>query len=309
VGSRPQVRLCRSRVNNGSQRHALIVVNPSLPRTGPDFGRRLLELAGTLGWEVMVLETKAGLNVESIGAALARRDFQLVLAAGGDGTVAEVMAAAHQRGLPMGIVPRGTANIVARELNLPAGWRSALRRALDRFPSTRPVDLVRVNDGYSALAAGIGFDATVMRFTPQALKYWLGRAAYLLAGAWWLPRAPLFECTIRADGEESVLTAVVVLIVNAGMLGAAPFRFGPNIAIDDGWLDVCVYRPKGIRQRASVLWSIVRQQPDGTSMLQRKARSVEIKAPDVQWHEVDGDVYRGNVLKAEIIPGGVNVVA
>jgi diacylglycerol kinase family enzyme len=296
-------------VNNGTRRRALIVVNPSLPRTGSDFGRRLLDLAGKLGWEAMVLETKAGLNVESIGAALARRDFQLVLAAGGDGTVAEVMAAAHQRGLPMGIVPRGTANIVARELKLPAGWRAALRRALERFPSTRPVDLVRVNDGYSALAAGIGFDATVMRFTPPVLKYWLGRAAYLLAGAWWLPRAPLFECTIRADGEETVLTAVVVLIVNAGMLGAAPFRFGPNIAIDDGWLDVCVYRPKGIRERASVLWSIVRQQPDGTSMLQRKARSVEIKAPDVQWHEVDGDVYRGNVLKAEIVPGGVNVVA
>ncbi len=296
-------------MNNGSQRRVLIVVNPSLPRTGSDFGRRLLDLAGKLGWDAMVLETKAGLNVESIGAALARRDFQLVLAAGGDGTVAEVMAAAHQRGLPMGIVPRGTANIVARELKLPAGWRAALRRALERFPSTRAVDLVRVNDGYSALAAGIGFDATVMRFTPPVLKYWLGRAAYLLAGAWWLPRAPLFECTIRADGEESVLTAVVVLIVNAGMLGAAPFRFGPNIAIDDGWLDICVYRPRGIRERASVLWSIIRQQPDGTSMLQRKARSVEIKAPDVQWHEVDGDVYRGNVLKAEIVPGGVNVVA
>src|SRR5206468_8338088 len=107
----------------------------------------------------MVLETAAGLNVETIGAALARRDFQLVLAAGGDGTVAEVMAAAHQRRLPIGIVPRGTANIVARELKLPASWRPALRRALEHYPGTRAVDLVRVNDGYSALAAGIGFDA------------------------------------------------------------------------------------------------------------------------------------------------------
>ena len=44
------------------------------------------------------------------------------------------------------------------------------------------------------------------------------------------------------------------------------------------------------------------------SMLQRKVRSVDIKAPDVQWHEVDGDVYRGNVLRAEIVPGAVTVV-
>jgi diacylglycerol kinase (ATP) len=290
------------------RRRALFVVNPALQRTGKDFGRRLLDLAGELGWEAMVLETKSGLNVEAIGAALARRDFHLVLAAGGDGTVAEVMAAAHQRGLPMGIVPLGTANIVARELRLPAGWRRATRRALERFPATRAVDLARVNDGYMALAAGIGFDATVMRHTPPVLKYWFGRAAYFVAGAWWLPRAPLFECTIRTDTEELRLTAVVVLVVNAGMLGAAPFRFGPNIAIDDGWLDVCVYRPRTALDRAGVLWRIFRQRADGDSMLQRKARSVEIIAPDVLWNEVDGEVYRGNVLRAQIVAGGVNIV-
>jgi diacylglycerol kinase (ATP) len=296
-------------LSGAERRRALFVVNPALIGTGSDFGGRLIELAEQLGWDGMVLETSAGLNVEAIGAALSRREFQLVLAAGGDGTVAEVMAAAHQQNVPMGIVPRGTANIVARELGLPAGWRKATRRALERFPATRPVDLMRVNDGYSALASGIGFDATVMRYTPRALKYWLGRAAYLAAGAWWLPQAPLFECTIRADGEAIEMTAVVVLVVNAGMLGAAPFRFGPNIAIDDGLLDIVVYRPRTLGDRAGVLWRIVRQRSDGSSMLQRKARSVEIKAPDVQWYEVDGEVHRGNVLRAEIVPGGVRVVA
>lgn len=296
-------------MSQGDRRRALFVVNPALPRTGSQFGRSLLELAGKLGWEATVLETSPGLNVEAIGAALARSDFQLVLAAGGDGTVAEVMAAAHQRGLPMGIVPRGTANIVARELKLPAAWRPALRRALEEYPATRAVDLLRVNDGYCALAAGIGFDAMVMRSTPRALKYWLGRAAYVVMGAWWLPRAQLFDCVIRADGEEVTVHAVVVLLVNAGMLGAAPFRFGPQIAIDDGWIDICVYRPRSAGDRLGVLWSLVRQRPDGQRIMQRKARSVEIKAPDVQWHEVDGEVYRGNVLRAEIIPGGVRVVA
>src|SRR2546425_297171 len=133
-------------------------------------------------------------------------------------------------------------------------------------------------------------------------------AADFLAGAWWLPRAPLFECPIRTDGEETRITAVVVLVVNAGMLGAAPFRFGPNIAIDDGWLDVCIYRPRPALDRASLLWSIFRRRADGERMVQRKARSVEIKAPDVQWHEVDGEVFRGNVLRAEIVAGGVSVV-
>ncbi len=285
-----------------------MVVNPALPRTGPKFGARLVKYAATLGWEATVLETKAGLNVEAIGGALARGAFDLILAAGGDGTVAEVMAAAHLRELPIGIVPRGTGNIVARELKLPATWRGALRRVLQHYPKSRPVDLVRVNDTYSALAAGIGFDATVMRYTPAKLKYWLGRSAYLMAGAWWLPRTPLFTCTIKADGEDSQVDAVAVLVVNAGMLGASAFRFGPDIALDDGWLDICIYRPKTVIERMSVLWSLMRQRPNGLSVMQRKAKSVEIKAPDVTWHEVDGDVYRGNVLKADIVPGAVSVV-
>jgi diacylglycerol kinase (ATP) len=307
LGARP-VDKHQARALSVNRRRALFVVNPSLPRTGPTFGRRLLEVAGKLGWEATVFETSPGLNVEPIGAALSRQPFDIVLAAGGDGTVAEVMAAAHTRGLPIGIVPRGTANIVARELSLPAAWRPALQRALERYPATRPVDLVRVNDGYSALAAGIGFDAMVMRSTPRALKYWLGRAAYLLAGAWWLPRAHLFDCIIRADGEEIEANAMAVLVVNAGMLGAAPFRFGPGIEIDDGWLDLCVYRPRSVADRAGVIWSLLRQRPDGDRIYQRKARVVEVKAPDAQWHEIDGDVHRGNVLRAEIIPGGVRVV-
>ncbi|HYM51201.1 MAG TPA: diacylglycerol kinase family protein [Candidatus Limnocylindrales bacterium] len=290
---------------------ALFVVNPVLPRTGATFGDRLLRHARALGWDGEVLLTRAGHNVEAVGAALSGKRFGMVVAAGGDGTVAEVMAAAYQQGIPVGIVPRGTANIVARELGLPATWRGALKRILARFPAGRAIDLARVNDGYAALAAGIGFDATVMRHTPAALKYWIGRAGYLVAGAWWLPREPLFDCTIRADGEEMTLDAVAVLVVNAGMLGAAPFRFGPGIAIDDGWLDLCVYRPHTPLERAQVLWTIVtqQQQPNGGQvMLQRKVRTVEVKAPDRQWHEVDGDVHRGNVLRAEVIPKGVHIV-
>ena len=284
------------------------MVNPALSTTGQKFGARLIKYANTLGWDATVLETRPGLNVEAIGAALARGSFDVAIAAGGDGTVAEVMAAAHLRDLPIGIVPRGTGNIVARELKLPSGWRGATRRVLQNYPNSRPVDLVRVNDTYSALAAGIGFDATVMRYTPTRLKAYLGRAAYLIAGAMWLPRTPHFNCTIRADGEESTVNAVAVLVVNAGMLGASAFRFGPDIALDDGLLDICVYRPRNVREGMSLLWALLRQRPNGVSVMQRKAKSVEIKAPDVQWHEVDGDVYRGNVLKAEIVPGAVNVV-
>jgi len=281
-----------------------LIHNPTAGRQSAGEAARLCGLLAERGHKVRYRSAK-----DSHWKRALKKPADLVVVAGGDGTVAEVMAAAHQGGLPMGIVPLGTANIVARELKLPAAWRAATRRALERFPHTRAVDLVRVNDGYSALAAGIGFDATVMRYTPAGLKYWLGRAAYFLAGAWWLPRAPMFDCTIRADGEELRMTAVVVLVVNAGMLGAAPFRFGPDIAIDDGWLDICVYRPRNGRELAGVLWSLIRQRPNGVSVLQRKARSVEVKAPDVQWHEVDGDVHRGNVLRAQIVPGGVQVVS
>jgi len=256
------------------------------------------------------METRAAPNVDAIGSVLTRDEFQMVIAAGGDGTVAEVMAAARGRSLPVGIVPRGTANIVARELALPELWRKAARFALERFPQCRRVDLARVNDRYSVLASGMGFDVTVMRQTPRLLKYWLGRMAYLLAGAWWLPRAPLFDCTIRADGVEWSVEAVEVLVANAGMLGAAPFRFGPGIALDDGWLDLCVYSPRTLLDRLTVLGSIVTgRQNHCPDISFRKVRSVEIVAPDLLWYEVDGETHRGNVLRVEILPGGISIVA
>jgi diacylglycerol kinase (ATP) len=257
---------------------------------------------------VETLITQPGSNVEIIGARLGRSRFDLVIAAGGDGTVAEVMAAGHRAGVPIAIVPRGTANIVARELRLPTGWRHALRHALSPRPRTRKIDLARVNSGYSALASGIGFDAMVMRSTPRPLKYWLGRAAYILAGAWWLPRVPLFDCRIVADGEEITTEAVVVIVANAGMLVGGPFRFAPGIALDDGWLDLCVYQPRSAAERLRVIWSLLTQRMDGAMLLHKKVRSVEITAPDVMWHEVDGDVYQGNALKVDVVAGGVEVL-
>lgn len=284
------------------------MVNPALTRTGPSFGGQLRQVAKAHGWEAAVLETQEGSNVEAIGAALARDDFAMVIAAGGDGTVAEVMAAAHGRPVVVGIVPRGTANIVARELGLPASWRKGLRRIFRRYPHVRPVDLAHVNDGYCVLAAGMGFDAQVMRRTPRGLKFWLGRVAYLFVGAWLMPGAQPFHCTIRADGEEFTVEATQVLVANAGMLGGGPFRFAPGIAIDDGWLDLCVYRSTSLTGRARALWNIVTGRSDPAGVLQRKVHSVEIKAADQFWHEVDGEVRRGNVVRAEIVPGGINVV-
>lgn len=265
-------------------------------------------MARAMGWEAAILETSEGSNVEAIGAALARDSFSMVIAAGGDGTVAEVMAAAHGRPIVVGIVPRGTANIVARELGLPAGWRAGLRRIFRRFPHARPVDLARVNDGYSVLAAGMGFDAMVMQRTPRGLKFWLGRLAYLFVGAWMVPVVTPFMCVIRADGEEFAIEATQVLVANAGMLGGGPFRFAPGIAIDDGWLDLCVFRSKSLAGRARVVWGIFSGRADPEEVLQRKVRAVEIKALDQFWHEVDGEIKRGNVVRAEIVPGGINVV-
>jgi diacylglycerol kinase family enzyme len=98
----------------------------------------------------------------------------------------------------------------------------------------------------------------------------------------------------------------MVLVANAGMLGGGPFRFAPGIAIDDGWLDLIIYRPASIAGRWRVLWGIVSGRP--AEITQRKVHAVEIKATDQFWHQVDGEVKRGNVVRAEIIPGGINVV-
>ena len=211
------------------------------------------ELAGK-GWDIaLYLKTEA----EETGGQQALRAIAQkathIIVIGGDGTVRSVLEAIAKTdaSVTVGIVPIGTGNVLARNLNLPLNdMQAQIHRAL--FGNSHPIDMglarIVMADGkrvekYFAVMAGIGLDAKIMLHTDAARKRRLGWVAYVEGG---LKTLPIRYETLRVkvdNREERVLKVVTLLIGNVGWL---PGRLSmmPDAALDDGQLDVAAIGPR-----------------------------------------------------------------
>jgi len=284
----------------------VFVVNRALVRDPRGFGRRCLAAARNFGWEPVLAETSPG---ES-GLGLARRAVAdgagLVFAAGGDGTVRACAQALAGTGVPLAIVPLGTANLTARALDIPARAGPAIEVGF-RGRDHR-IDLASA-DGIAFVAmAGIGLDAAVVGAAHAAEKRRLGWVAYAVSGVAHLSLPPR-EFTVRLDGGEPLVRrARCVVVGNAGLLPGG-FWLLPEARCDDGWLDVGILAPTGVLGWPRVAGLVVTRSRRADGQLERfRARGVEISTAMDLPRQVDGEVIApGRSLTVSVRPGVLTV--
>jgi len=244
------------------------------------------------------------------GAEAARRaalsGADLVVAAGGDGTVRCCAEGMADTGVPMAIVPMGTANLLARTLGIPSHPHAALDLALPpdgtaRAYKDRWIDLA-IADGIPFTAmAGMGLDAAVVAATH--MKHQLGWMAYAMSGAAHLTLPPA-TFTIRLDdGEPFTRVARCVVAGNSGLLPGG-FSLLPAARLDDGLLDVGILAPAGPLGWARLATRILVHSHYEDRQLERfRARRVEITADRPLPREVDGEViFSGTSLTMALRP-------
>ncbi|WP_448808318.1 diacylglycerol/lipid kinase family protein [Agromyces bauzanensis] len=184
-------------------------------------------------------------------AAIAAR-VDLVIAAGGDGTVRSVAAALRESGMPLGLVPLGTGNLFARNLGIPVNDPfdavvlafSGLDRAVDVLVAdlTRPDGTLETH--VSLVMSGIGIDATMIANTNPELKKRVGWLAYVDAGLRAIPASKPFRVVHRMDGGRPHRSRVSsMLIANLGYL-PGNLELIPDAELDDGNLDVVRLQPR-----------------------------------------------------------------
>jgi YegS/Rv2252/BmrU family lipid kinase len=184
------------------------------------------------------------------------RGFAMVVAAGGDGTVSGVADGLVGSDVPLGILPLGTANVLARELGIPVDLESACALLAGEHGVAR-VDAMRVGEHSYFTQVGVGIDAIMIRDTPTEKKKRFGRLAYIWSALRCLLGFEPKRFRLTVDGAETRRRASQVLVANSGILGQPPLRWGPDIAPDDGRLDVCVVRARTAFDYVSLAWHVL----------------------------------------------------
>ncbi|MDR2849005.1 MAG: diacylglycerol kinase family lipid kinase [Verrucomicrobiota bacterium] len=186
-----------------------------------------------------ICEIQPGAPIPEIVGKRLAEGFDCVAAVGGDGTVSSVAHALVGSPLPLGIVPAGTGNLVARELGIPLDIRDAV--ALIAGPHRLRLSDALVIDGRTYLLnAGVGVNAEVIDQTSRLGKSLFGRTAYVGTAVWKVLQAKPQRLEIVIDGETRTYDATDVLISNCGTLARVLHPNCPDIRMDDGHVDVCI---------------------------------------------------------------------
>ncbi len=288
---------------------SLLIVNPAAGQGRPQEALEALQasLAPVLGGVVV---TQGRGDAERAARTAASDGYHAVLAAGGDGTVNEVVNGLLAAGgaLPLGLVPLGTQNVLASELGLPADPDATL--ALLRNGRTRRIDVGLAGGRHFVLMAGFGFDAQVVGEVLHPVKALLGPAAYAFAAAGTLAKYRSTHIRLRLDGEEVRSEAFLVVVANAASYAYRQIKLAPFAALDDGWLDVCVFeRARGDRVGfASQMMAVLarRHLRDPRVRYYRGKHLVLDSEPPIQG-QLDGDTFGGTPIEISLLPSALPV--
>jgi YegS/Rv2252/BmrU family lipid kinase len=183
--------------------------------------------------------TSAPGDARALAAWAVEKGFRTVVAAGGDGTINEVVNGLAGSDVTLGVLPVGTMNVFAAELGLPGELRAAWQ--VIRHGTTRTIDLARANEQYFVQLAGVGFDAQALLETSLESKRNLGPLSYLISAAQIASRVPP-RLIVEAEGRER--EGSFVLVGNGRYYGTR-LAFFKDAKVDDGKLDVLIFKNLG----------------------------------------------------------------
>jgi len=292
-------------------RKATLISNP---KTGRYKSRRLpiehiASLLRSRGVEVDLRPTTRAHEATEIAARVARNGSSDVFVAGGDGTINEVIQGLAGTKARLGIIPRGTANVLARELGLPLDEQEAVTIAARG--NSRRIHLGLATDErnnvsrHFALMAGIGLDASIVRHVRPRLKKRIGKGAFWISGlshlASWSPHPFVLEI----DGREYTATFAAI--------GKAP-RYGGDLAItpgarlDEPEFEVCIIETSNRFRYLRLLSQAMRAGMPRDNPAVRFVKTDRVVARGDAPVQIDGELIGTLPMRFEIAPHSLEVI-
>lgn len=254
-------------------RKFLIIHNPVSGSRNKSRFTKVIQLLEKTGCQFTVKSTEyAGHGTELVRHALdSREDWSAIVGAGGDGTIAELANAMHDTQIPLGIIPMGTANVLAREV----GIGVKLEKVVSTLATAAPVGIYpgRIGDRRFLLMASAGFDSLAVSELRGKEKKKFGAFAYVLAAARASKQFKTLDLSIKVDGE--VLRGASIIVSRSRLFGGA-FVAAPKADLRNADLHILILRDKGI-------WAVIKY---GIALLRNRIATL----PSVHYIQTSGPV-------------------
>ena len=218
--------------------NTVVILNPAARSERANRWRARVE---SLAEGCTVCTTTAPGEAEILARHAVQEGFEKIIAAGGDGTIHEVVNGLANSTATLGLLPIGTVNVFAMELGLPSN-NLDLCWDIIQGDHTRLVDLPSANEKYFVQLAGVGLDAQVVKETSASLKRNFGPLSYLISAAQIASRRPP---RLFIESEDTSVEEGSFVLVGNGRRYGGPFPFFKQAVIDDGLLDVVIFKQLG----------------------------------------------------------------
>ncbi len=257
--------------------------------------------------------TSPDIDPRELAAQAIAQDADLIIASGGDGTVSAVAGAVIGTEIPLGVIPRGTANAFGMALGI-TQQINPLRRACEIILAgkTRTVDSARCNNLPLILLAGIGYEAETIEKADREAKNRWGTLAYLMAGWQQLDEQQLFEAEIEIEGKIRTFQAGAITIANAAPPTSVLAQGIGEVVADDGLLDITIATVDNKIQAVTTILSmlgaaLIRTSAELDNIVHLRSPQVKISVHPPQKVVLDGEIIGNTPLKIECLPRSLKV--
>lgn len=267
---------------------------------------RIIYYLREMGISAETVQASSADHASSLARECALSGYDLVIAVGGDGTINSVINGIVNTNTALGVIPFGTVNVFALLMDIPLEIRAACQ--VIARGKTRTIDLGKANNRYFSSLTGIGFDAYIIHMMDSGFKRTFGAGAYFFSGLMNLLHYRFKTIHLTIDNQPVKRTGYVVVIGN-GKYYSPNMVISPAAKIDDGMLDIVIFKSHNLFRVASYLWQMkagnLAELPD-VEYLQGK--HIVVEQHGNHFVHIDGEPYGHTPIDIEVVPSSLKVV-
>ncbi len=289
---------------------ALVILNPIAGMVNAKILRRLIENRfHAAGWSTHIHLTKPKENLSTLIKEETAKGIDMVVAAGGDGTIAAVAGGLAGSTIPLGIIPCGTWNAIGRHFRISTNPARAIT-TITGAHKLRRMDLIKVGDNLHVMNLGVGFSSTMVANTSRSEKRRLGNLAYYANFLKQFFGLKLKKYVIDADGKVFRGRASEIMVANYGIVGLNFIENTLNICPDDGKIDVFIFKARTFSDLPGMFWEAFVQHKKRTPKYHHLSavKKLNIQTSPPLHVQADGELLGKTPITLTVLPRSVKVI-